>query len=181
MDGELYIILIKLDGKVEFTLWGERQLGDEEIGVDRFALDNAGKLLLHDSFDRSRLYALENQLKLKEFDEDVDYFKDLDFDKVVAWIRKPNTRIECELFNNIWNAAGDLAATLPTGFQKHDNNKRTLRIYDKLFWGLNLPAFTPPGRHYIPRWNKWEVLLLRTVMRDAVRSFQQAIKDSNIK
>lgn len=33
-------------------------------------------------------------------------------------------------------------------------------VYDKLFWGNNLPSVTPEGKHYTPKWSKNEIAFL---------------------
>lgn len=36
-------------------------------------------------------------------------------------------------------------------------------VCDKLFYGCNLPAFTPKGKHYAPKWSKSDVTILVAV------------------
>lgn len=38
------------------------------------------------------------------------------------------------------------------------------RVYDKLFWGLNLPSVTPAGGHYVPLWSRREIRKLHQVI-----------------
>ena len=40
------------------------------------------------------------------------------------------------------------------------------RSYDKLFWGLNLPAMTPPGQWFIPARRPRQLAKIDQVLRE---------------
>lgn len=63
----------------------------------------------------------------------------------------------------VWNAMTDLlpAAGVPFEFTGSLANK----VYDKLFWGLNLPSFASEGRRYLPRWSPRERAKVVQVIR----------------
>jgi hypothetical protein len=71
--------------------------------------------------------------------------------------------VDCGLLLEAWNLFDDIAASI--GAHLHDRGERRDKVYDKLFWGNNLPAVTPPGRSYQPLWNGCELRILRSVLR----------------
>ena len=46
------------------------------------------------------------------------------------------------------------------------------RVYDKLFFGNNLPAMTPPGEHYDPTWSDAEIRILCSVIAAGLHLFR---------
>ena len=51
-------------------------------------------------------------------------------------------------------------------------------IYDKLFWGCNLPSMTPPGMHYEPTWSPEEITTVVEVLHSGLRLLRDAIGHS---
>ena len=72
----------------------------------------------------------------------------------------------CNHYICIWNMAEDVARSLKLPF--YGKNKATDDIYDKLFWGCNLPAMTPEGEEYIPEWSQEELGLLAKVIDEGI-------------
>jgi len=70
----------------------------------------------------------------------------------------------------VWNAMTDLlpAAGVPFGFAGSLAN----RVYDKLFWGLNLASFASEGRRYVPRWSPRE----RTKVGQVIRASAERVR-----
>lgn len=163
------IVIIQIERIQYFTLWGE-----EADDIDRYVIDD-GRLVYWKSLSELESYIAKQGISLRELGGQ-EMFK-LDLDKVAHWVKHPTKHIEPNMFNDAWNFAGDLEATIPFGFKKNDLQKETLKIYNKLFWGLNLPAVTPKGRYYVPTWKHREVLILRDVMRDAIAGFKLAFKN----
>lgn len=99
-----------------------------------------------------------------------------DVDAVQHWIDHPlKKRVDPVLLLRIWNLCIDIAAATRRPFERRA--RRTDRISNKLFWGNNLPAMTPPGEHYIPRWRRAEVQALRQVLRQGVALIHAAFAD----
>lgn len=69
--------------------------------------------------------------------------------------------ILCSPLLNVWNLITDLPghATL---FDHAD--ARATAIYDKLFWGCNVPAMTPAGEHFTPSWSSSELAALKHLL-----------------
>lgn len=74
------------------------------------------------------------------------------------------SRDDIEVVVNAWNGLDDLTKSLgvPLGFRGELAN----RAYDKLFWGLNLPAVTPPGKWFTPGWWPRELAKIDQVLRE---------------
>jgi hypothetical protein len=94
---------------------------------------------------------------------------EFDFDLVEHWLSTPDREtIDCHLFLDAWNLFGDIASS-----SGHADLERSFRgaggVYDKLFWGNNLPAVTPPGEHYVPAWSEGEVAELHRILSDGMR------------
>lgn len=96
----------------------------------------------------------------------------LDLDVVERWLEAARkTTVDCGTFLNAWNLFSDLATTFQ-GRTAHIDGQREDRIYNKLFWGNNLPALTPPGKHYEPTWSKSEVDRMRNVLAKGMGLFR---------
>ena len=51
-------------------------------------------------------------------------------------------------------------------------------IYDKLFWGNNLPSLTPKGRHYVSEWSPDELAALAEVLSAGLALFESCTSGS---
>jgi hypothetical protein len=90
-----------------------------------------------------RHYTLENEEPLLH-----------DLGWITAWKLAPDALVDCQKALAAWNLFGDIAVSVPsrgTAFVKLKSD--CFEIYDKLFWGNNLPAVTPEGERYIPEWS----------------------------
>jgi hypothetical protein len=97
-----------------------------------------------------------------------------DLDSVAAWLARPVRAIDCDAFLTAWNLFADLAASTGAGFEPDD--ERTRQIYDKLFWGNNLPTLTPPGEHYVPRWRAAERRRISEVLGAGLALFRSRVR-----
>ena len=104
-----------------------------------------------------------------------------DLDEVINWLASPTLGgIVCGVFLDSWNLFDDIARS------RYDSaflrlSKEACAVYDRLFWGSNLPAMTPPGEHFDPVWSDQDVEELRRVLGDGIamlrRSLSQIIGD----
>jgi len=116
-----------------------------------------------------RAYATIHQLNLDEIDPLLH-----DLDVVAQWLRRSlPAEIDCDVFLTAWNLFGDLAASVNGDFDR--DRHRTQHVYEKLFWGNNLPAVTPPGKQYTPIWSDDELLLIRKILTDGLLLFREHI------
>jgi hypothetical protein len=102
-----------------------------------------------------------------------------DFDSVEQWLNTPDRgAIDCVLFLNAWNLSGDIASS--TGNAAFERHSRSLGgVYDKLFWGNNIPVVTPPGEHYVPAWSDEELAELHWILSDGMRLIRNAVRETS--
>ena len=142
-----------------FLIW----FSNEKDGV---ATDSAGAVI---SFASERLIKqFASRKKWKVQSEKLAFY---DFDSVLSWVASNGKGpIECNLFLNVWNLLGDISHSVGGDF--NPNLKQTKKLYDKLFWGCNLPAVTPVGRKFKPDWPKVERRLLCSVLSSGIELFR---------
>jgi len=100
-----------------------------------------------------------------------------DLDEIVHWIEAPTgVGITCELFLNSWNLFDDIARSVQESTFVLIS-KEECALYDKLFWGSNLPAVTPPGEHFNPIWSDQEVEALRRVFEKGMTVLRRTLRD----
>lgn len=147
-----YVTQFRIDGLDRFVWW---ESGDEN--PDRIVLDETGFVRTFASDIAAREAALADGRRLST--ENSPLF---DFDAVDAWCRSGDTVHDCSALLNAWNMLGDLPRDEKL-FARADT--RAKAIYDKLFFGCNLPSITPPGEQYVPTWTEPELALLRHVLQ----------------
>ena len=131
MKREYYFCCCLLDNKKFYFIW----YWDEEDGV---FLDSGGKFPLFDNFEKLTIYANKHKLSIKE--ETIAYF---DLEKVEKLLKHKIFQVDCIGFLNTWNLFSDISRSIGANF--NSERKNTKKIYEKLFWGNNLPAVTPEG------------------------------------
>lgn len=67
-----------------------------------------------------------------------------------------------------WNIAGDLANSVNASFQGNLKDALTDHIYQKLFYGNNLPEINTSGRKYTPEFTEEEYTKLMDILADGV-------------
>ena len=98
-----------------------------------------------------------------------------DLDGLARWLGRPlSAAVDCDILLTAWNLFGDLATSVKATFD-HEHT-RSQRIYEKLFWGNNLPAVTPAGQHYTPTWSDDELLLMREILHDGLVLFRTYVR-----
>jgi hypothetical protein len=156
---QYYITELHLDNQVKYLIW----VLDE---VDRFITNPKTKelrLLTFSKKDSLFDFAQKNGLAIEE-DEPAKY----DFDIIENWVKNPTGIIDCKEFLNAWNLFTDVVTTLGIEFKGNKKEKVRNRIYDKLFFGNNIPAITPEGQEYTPKWTKREITKLAEIMNEGL-------------
>ena len=157
MDRVYYRLLYRLHGSDRFLLW----YSDDHDGVETVA-DGVPSFRTEADL---RAFADARRLPVSG-EEPVLH----DLDLVAAWLADPRGEtIRCGEFLAAWNLFGDVARSSPAaaaGFGAHD--ERLGGLYEKLFWGSNLPAVTPVGERFVPEWSRDEVADLRRVLQEGL-------------
>jgi hypothetical protein len=148
-------LALKVSGRTLFLLWVS-----DDWGLDR-VLAAAGRVISFTDKASAREYALAEHLTLAPKEE----LHLHDVDSAIGWL-ETDAEPECPLLLGIWNLAGDVARSVNEAFK--DRGELLDKVYDKLFFGSNLPSMTPPGEHYQPEWSEEELGLLRSMTEAAV-------------
>ena len=165
MSRVFYPVRYRLDNTERFLLWhSASDDGDDEAdGV----VTQANKVPVFRSLQSLLAYA--QSTGLSPVDEGNPAFFDLD--AVKRWLRRKRpARLDCVVFLNAWNLLADLSASVKGDFDP--DKDETGRVYLKLFWGSNIPAITPPGKHYDPVWPGRESRMIRRVLSGGLSLFR---------
>jgi hypothetical protein len=141
-----YVCMARLDGAERWFFWDR---GDET--PDRVVVDGAGSIVCFRS---------ERDARTSSSDVSPERAAIYDLDTIEAWCRSNSGAVDCPVLLNAWNLFGDL----PRGHLFDAADARATGVYDKLFFGCNLPAVTPPGEHYVPTWTPAELHELKRVL-----------------
>jgi hypothetical protein len=144
---------IIFDNKDHFCIWfseGKSGFITEENKIKSFPTYN----------ELSR-FAEKNGIRLN------DERESLTVDYAIEQLK--NKTLDCNYLISIWHAAEDIADSLEIPFYGSMGANNTDDIYDRLFWGCNLPAVTPKGKHYTPIWTGEELRILTRTIKDGIR------------
>jgi hypothetical protein len=155
-----YACSFRLDAVEHFFLWYSREEASPD--PDRVLLDDARRLVTLGSLEALTAYAAGESFALEP-----GLCATYDFDSLIGWCSRPSKRgVDCKTFLGAWNLFDDMLLSsgrsklLFDGVETFDE-----QVYDKLFWGNNIPAMTPEGQSYEPIWSKHEL----SIMVDAFR------------
>lgn len=150
----------RLDGK-------ERCLVGFEGEFDGVVLAEHGRLLVFP--DTARLFLAVQERGWELADREPGF---VDLDAVARWVAAPAAAaVDCNGFLDAWNLMLDLRSTV-AGRNILGSSDEDQDLYDKLFYGNNLPAVTPPGGHFSPTWSAAEVARLAAVLRTGMEELR---------
>jgi hypothetical protein len=169
-----FILRYRLDQVDGYLIW----YGDD---VDGVVIDSeTGQIVVFSNPSCLRNYA-EN-LGMQLANEDLSLYN---LDTIQSWLKTPtNKTVDCVSFLNTWNLFADVAASISDSNFDSDSfanglkpyRQKTNKIYNKLFWGNNLPTVTSPSKHYEPIWTTKEVKILVEVLKYGLFMFRQAVQ-----
>jgi len=146
-------------------------VGEKLIGDDVVLLDDDGHLPVFETTVAAGVFVSRRGLSYVEKDK----VAMLELDALAWWLAAPSDSIDCGLFLGAWNVFSDLATAI-NGEPTHIDNREQMDIYDKLFFGNNLPAFTPAGEHYDPAWDDEEISILVDLLDPWLTTFRRLIQ-----
>lgn len=173
-----YPLWYRLDNQSRYLIW--YSIEDAAVDMDGFVLDENNKILSFGTLEDLAAYAERENLPMESESLDAQNLTLMRFDMVARWLNSRKTKprrpvaIRCSEFLSVWNLFTDMSRSLGGNFDA--DRKRTNGVYDKLFWGSNLPVMTPEGESYTPRWSASEKRILREVIRHGLRMFRRNIK-----
>jgi hypothetical protein len=99
-----------------------------------------------------------------------------DLDWVATWTKAPDAPVDCRKALAAWNLFSDVAKSISERGISFDRlDSQFPGVYDKLFWGNNLPSVTPSGRHYEPAWSQDELAALTEVLSAGLAMFASCL------
>ena len=158
-----YIIWYRLYGIDSYLIW----YSDEKDGV---FVDSNGFVPSFKDSDSLLKYAAERTISV-----DIEEPILLNLDRVNKWLEEKDVElIECNTFNGAWNLFADVSHSINGKIDPDPD--LTLEIYNKLFWGCNLPSVTPKGEKYHPAWTQRELKIMAEVLGSGMQMFQERVK-----
>lgn len=146
MTSTYYPICVRMAGAERFMVWVTNDRDGILTGEDGLVLNTS---------TLPGLFVMSRQCGLALLAADTPCY---DIDWLEAWLASPDAAIDCRQLLDLWNLFGDLAASV-RGRRSDEFRERDAaadNTYQKLFWGNNLPAVTPPGERFVPEWSAAE-------------------------
>jgi hypothetical protein len=162
MTQKRYPLTLLLDGRTVHMLWTS-----DEDGFNDHVLVNDGRVVSFADLESLRRYAREQELLL-----DPDDPSHVDLDAAAEWLRSGGEP-DVVVLLNAWNLSWDVGNAIGGGFEHR--GEALDAIYDKLFFGNNLSAMTPPEKRYEPEWSADELKALRATIRQGVALVRTAL------
>jgi hypothetical protein len=164
---DYYIFPYQLSNEVRYLIWVSDA---EDSKKDHFVIDSRGAIVSFTGLEALASYAAEENLSLL-----TSSMAPLNLDLIVEWLSANSDLPECNVLLNAWNAYSDAdtSAQKKSTFSKLNFANR--HLYDKLFWGNNLPSVTPEAEHYDPTWNYEERIALRSIFTTGMDLFISSV------
>jgi hypothetical protein len=146
-----------LGSKVGYLIWVS---DDEDSKKDHFVTNDRGKVLTFSSLDDLKHFENYRGVAVTASSE----ARTLNLDAIAIWLSEGEEMPECDILLEAWNAFSDVSSSFPEGATPFaDMNFAHKPIYEKLFWGSNLPAVTPVAERYDPIWTADEMDSLKSI------------------
>jgi len=163
MSREYHNLWYRLDDSDAFLIW----YTDEKDGV---IVDADEKVPSFQNTEDLLSFADSRDLPVSV---EAPILHDLDF--VAEWLKKEDIEpVDCQNFLAAWNLFDDVSRSVGGSFDA--DRKLTKKIYEKLFWGNNLPSVTPEGKSYHPAWTKRELKIIREVLGSGLSLFRNSVR-----
>lgn len=163
---DYYLLWFQLDDEDRYIIWIAG--GDDK---DRVVVNPVGKVPVFSTPVKALQYADQQGWKIEA---EAPVLHNLDM--VKSWLAHADPeRVDCVEFLHAWNLFNDVAFSLSLVPAGEDDfiagTKLTQLVYEKLFWGNNLPSVTPEGKEYIPIWSKRHIRELKRVLEAGLKMF----------
>lgn len=166
-----YLCRVRIEGTTVFMLW----FSDDRDG---FVRDEADRLLT--AATEEALMAVARSRDIAPVDcVPADY----DLDRIRAWCSSPEASgMDYSVFLDAWNLFEDMAG-IPDGadMPRPRLSRGDTACYEKLFWGCNLPAVTPPGKGLVPEWRVDELAQIRSVLEAGLKLVKSELRAAGVR
>jgi hypothetical protein len=163
---EHYPVVCRLDQSERVLLW----FSDDSDGL---VVNDRGRVISFDDLSDAVGYAQDHGLALVNEPPHV-----YDIDQLHTWISETNRPVDCRALLDCWNLFVDFAASVEQGGEFRRQDQAASSIYEKLFFGNNLPAVTPPNCTYEPVWSDAELAQIAALMSAGILLFRVATVDA---
>lgn len=174
-DGGSYLVdSFRLDGQRRFFL-----RYDGGAYPDGVFVDHRLQIQTFHSIEDALAFARSRGLSMYDADPPVQMLNGrpamIDLDVITRWLHSPSgASLDCIAILDALNLFEDVSLTLAAAFSIKDPILDG--VYDKLFWGSNLPTMTPDGDHYVPSWDEDEVRRLAEALARGLAIFRAHVK-----
>lgn len=151
---EYYPVEIKLNSSVRYLIW----YTDENDGF----LSKLSKPITFMDKNKLEQYANSETIRLES------EFTIYDFNIIKKWIENTLAPIDCESILDVWNFFSDLLKSVNYTFKGDLDIDNTVDVYNKLFYGLNLPIMQKNGEQYNPNWDEKDIQKLKEILLDGI-------------
>jgi len=154
---EHFVFPFILNSKTGYLIWVS---DDEESKQEHFVTNDSGKITTFSSLDDLKRFGDYRGITVTSSSDP----RALDLDAIADWLSKDEEMPACAVLLEAWNAFSDVSSSFreeTTPFAKVISAHRP--IYEKLFWGSNLPPVTPAGERYDPIWDSSEIESLKSI------------------
>ncbi|MHC5218369.1 hypothetical protein ACYSNR_17165 [Enterococcus sp. LJL128] len=148
---QLYVVEFQFADRSFFCLW----YTDDTDGL----IIEEGKLIKFDSIIELKAYVKEKKLSLGTG------VTTYNIEHLEKQLENGLMHVDCEEVLLFWNISLDISNSLAFPFLGTDNFHH---IYEKLFYGNNLPAINTSGEKYVPTWSGEEMHDIKNVVSDGV-------------
>lgn len=154
--------------KTSFWIWYSSELYLDGL------LTDCGRILSFSSPSQAEAYLAERGRALQEDAACPVY----DFDWLQAFLQSGLRETPCEKLLDFWNLFDDAAFSMQKEFL--GNQKQYNKLYNKLFYGSNLPAIRREGEEYLPRWSQRERKTIRKILQNGLCLLETARREMEI-
>jgi len=161
-------LLYRLRGQERFLIW----ISDD---TDSVAVNAEGLLLSFPSLAILKQHADANGWPLEPEEP-----RRHDLDVIARWVILDDASVNCVETLNAWNLFSDVANSVSSPSKKSFealDSQLGRSVYDKLFWGNNLPAMTPVGEHFVPTWSHQELRYLAALLSSGLELFTSSTSE----
>ncbi len=165
-----YLCRVRLRGTLIFVVWHSEER-------DGFVREEAGRLRAACTSEALTATAgVRSVVPVKS--EPIEY----DFDRVRAWCAAPEVAgVDHAAFLDAWNFFDELAGLHDGADTPYTRLSRgAAECYDKLFWGSNLPAVTPPRERFELAWQADELIELRRVLEAGLGLLESELRAARV-
>lgn len=161
-----YACWYRLDSLDGYLIWHS---GAESSWDDGVYVDAEGRVPAFPTLAAVQAFAAEIGIAL-EPEEPLLH----ELDIVARWLDNPEpAAIDCVACLEAWNLFGDVARSVDAEFDPDIDETRV--VYDKLFWGNNLPAMTPEGERFEPVWREEQARQIADVLSTGLAIFRDRV------